>query len=58
MKNFLFNLLVILGKLWVVFTLLSVLVLVIPMWIVLEFILYMEKVMKTRSQRTLTEYID
>lgn len=58
MKDFLYNLLVLFGKLFVSFVLVSVVILIIPLWILLEFVSYMEKVTKVRSQRALTEYID
>lgn len=58
MKNFLYNVLVLFGKLWVMIVLIGVIALIIPLWILLEFVSYMEKVTKLRSQRALTEYID
>lgn len=58
MKNFLYNLLVLLGRLWVAFILLCIIALIVPVWIVLEVITYMEKLAKVRSNRALTEYID
>lgn len=58
MKNFLYNTLVVLGRLYIAFMYLFIIVMIIPVWLVLEFVTYMEKVTKIRSNRALTEYID
>lgn len=58
MLDFFYKTLVLFGKIWVASVLICIIVLIIPLWLILEFISYMEKVTKIRSKRALTEYID
>jgi hypothetical protein len=58
MKNFLYNILVFLGKLFVAFVFLFMTAFIIPVWILLEVVTYIEKVTKTRSNRVSKECID